>query len=392
MSQFLKVDLVLREFLEIFGGGQRNLQIFFVPGKINLIGEHTSYNGGLSLSGAINLGSYIVIRKNTTTKMRFASFGHNLVHEHNLNDEIKHVGAEWVNYPLGALVELEKAGFELQGFDCFFYSDLPMDIGLASSASLVMAAAYAISDVLDFHLSKSELISICFNSEKEFIGKESSLLDYYTISYAEKDCAMLVDCSDWSFEHEKVNLIDYRFVITDSKKRPKNVKQRLSRRKSQCKEALVQYQEIKKIEKLCEINYKEFEDFSHEKIDKINFKRAKHIITENDRVKAAVEAMVENKFDVFGKLMFESHYSLKNYYEVSSSELDILIDEGAKVEGVIGSKMLGSGFGGCVLNLIHYKFLNYYYAHILNIYRAKTGLKPDFYEVELGDSLQKIYE
>lgn len=386
----LKFDMNLslkQQFLNHFGTRGSEVMEFFSPGRVNLIGEHIDYNGGLVLPFAINLGTSLVIRKNDLNVWRF--FSESKEDEVDIKAEypILNQGSNWVNYPLGVM-ELfnRKYQLQLEGMDFYFQSNLPQSSGLSSSASIEAVTAIALESIFNIKIDRRELSVLCQQSEHEFAGVQCGIMDQYVCLNAEQNHALLLNCSTLSHTQIPLHITDYEWVIINSNKPRALIESAYNQRLKECKLVLDEInrhsQDDLKFEQLCHISPTFFTELERMINSETLVKRARHTITENQRVIDMVEALEFGNVKQVGRLLNESHLSLKEDYEVTGFELDTLVSKAQSLHYVAGSRMTGAGFGGCTVSLVRKENLLDFEAAITADYVAKTSLIPSFYIVK----------
>ncbi|MDO4165802.1 MAG: galactokinase, partial [Eubacteriales bacterium] len=349
--------------------------------------EHTDYNGGHVFPCALTIGTYAVARKREDRKLRFFSmnFEHLGIIESSLDDLKPHREAGWTNYPKGIMWALKERGYELeQGIDLLLFGNIPNGSGLSSSASVEVVTGYILSELFGLHISNQDLALIGQFSENNFNGVNCGIMDQFAIAMGKEGHAIFLDTADLSYEYAPVQLEGAKIVIACSNKKRGLGDSKYNERRAECEKALSELQEGSGIETLGDLNEEEFEKFKMAIKDEDRRKRAKHAVYENQRTIKAVKALQENDIALFGKLMNESHVSLRDDYEVTGKELDTLVEEAWKVDGVIGSRMTGAGFGGCTVSIVKDEAVDKFIDQVGKAYKAKIGYAADFYAVEIG--------
>ncbi len=384
---------LLEKFQEIYGEGGE-IRSYFAPGRVNLIGEHTDYNGGHVFPCALTIGTYGVARKREDNKLRFYSvnFSKLGVIESSLEDLVPSEQAGWTNYPKGVMWTFEKRGYKLPfGVDFLIYGNIPNGSGLSSSASLEVLTGVMLKDMFGFtELTMQELALIGQYSENNFNGMNCGIMDQFASAMGKKDCAIFLDTSTLEFEYAPVKLPDAKIVITNSKVKHSLVGSAYNDRRNECESAVKDLQKVLDIKALGELTEEEFEANKDAIQDPVCCKRAKHAVYENQRTIKAVKALKENNIEEFGKLMNASHVSLRDDYEVSCEEIDILVDLAWKIPGVIGSRITGGGFGGCTVSIVKNDAVDGFIETIGREYKEKVGHEAEFYVVDIGDGARKL--
>ncbi|MEJ6980256.1 galactokinase [Pedobacter sp. P351] len=376
------------QFKEFFS--QENANIFFAPGRVNLIGEHIDYNGGLVMPCAITYGTTLLTAPNSEGIFRFRSTNFNETLDIPVKEFYEKAGSSWFNYPLGVIHNFIKQGKQVQGLDMLFYGNLPIGAGLSSSASLEIVTAFAFNTLFNAGLSKLDLVLLSKKVENEFIGVNSGIMDQFAVTFGEKEKALKLNCETLDYEAVECNLGDHILAIINTNKPRKLAESKYNERVSECQTALNALQKELNINNLCDINSETFEKHKH-LIDNITIlNRAKHVVEENDRVELAAVALAENRLKDFGNLMYSSHDSLKNLYEVSGKELDTLVQFCLNYPEVTGARMTGAGFGGCAIALVKKESFNDFSFKIIEYYTQKIGYSPSVYSSEIADGVKEI--
>mgnify|MGYP001852259625 CR=1 FL=1 len=383
----------MEKFQEIYGNGG-DIRSYFAPGRVNLIGEHTDYNGGHVFPCALTIGTYGLARKREDNKLRFYSLNFSKlgVIESSLEDLIPSEEAGWTNYPKGVMWTFEKRGYKLPfGLDFFIYGNIPNGSGLSSSASLEVLTGVMLKDLFGFSdLTMQDLALIGQYSENNFNGMNCGSMDQFASAMGKKDCAIFLDTSTLEFEYAPVKLPDAKIVITNSKVKHSLVGSAYNDRRNECETALKDLQGVMDSKALGELTEAEFEANKDAIKDPVCQKRAKHAVYENQRTIKAVKALKEDKIEEFGRLMNASHVSLREDYEVSCEEIDILVDLAWKMPGVLGSRITGGGFGGCTVSIVKNESVDLFIQSLDRPYEEKTGHKAEFYVVDVGDGAHAL--
>lgn len=380
-------DVLLKEFELIFGDGNP-AQVFFAPGRVNLIGEHTDYNGGHVFPCALTIGTYAVARKNNGTTIRFYSMNFKSlgIIEADLNGLTYQKEHDWANYPKGMMKILKDAHYTLdEGMDILYYGNIPNASGLSSSASIEVLTAFLCKNLFELNLDNINIALLAQKAENTFIGVNCGIMDQFAIAMGKKDHAIFLDTADLSYEYAPIQLNGAKIVIACSNKKRGLGDSKYNERRRECEEALQYLQTKSKIQSLGDLTEDEFEELEVLIPDEIRRKRARHAVFENQRTIKAVNALKMNDIQRFGELMKESHISLRDDYEVTGIELDTLVEAAWEQAGVLGSRMTGAGFGGCTVSIVKDAFVEEFIANVGSIYQEKIGYAADFYVVEVGD-------
>ena len=386
-------EKLMETFQNLFGA-DGDIRTYFAPGRVNLIGEHTDYNGGHVFPCALTLGTYAVARKRDDRVLRFYSenFASLGVIETSLDDLVPDEKADWTNYPKGVMWTFEKRGYKLpQGLDIAIYGDIPNGSGLSSSASLEVLTGIVLKDMFGFNeITMTEIAQIGQYSENNFNGCNCGIMDQFASAMGKKDNAIFLDTNTLEYEYAPVVLPDAKIVITNSKVKHSLVDSAYNDRRSECETALEELKSEMPIVTLGDLTEAEFEAHKDTIKDPVRQLRAKHAVYENQRTIRAVAALKANNIEEFGKLMNESHVSLKNDYEVSCEEIDILVDLAWEIPGVIGSRITGGGFGGCTVSIVKNDAVDTFIEKVGNGYKEQTGNTAEFYVVEVGDGAHRL--
>lgn len=380
-------EQLIAQFKEIFGA-DGDIRTYFAPGRVNLIGEHTDYNGGHVFPCALTIGTYAVARKREDNQLRFYSVNFEKlgVIDSALDDLTPSKKAGWTNYPKGVMWAFEGRGYKLPtGLDILIYGNIPNGSGLSSSASLEVLTGVMLKDMFGFDVPMVDIALIGQYSENNFNGCNCGIMDQFASAMGKKDHAIFLDTNTLKYEYAPVVLEDAKIVIINSKVKHSLVDSAYNDRRNECETALKELQEVVDIKTLGDLTEEEFEAHKDAIKDPIRVKRAKHAVYENQRAIKAVEALKANDVETFGKLMNASHVSLRDDYEVSCEEIDILVDLAWETEGVIGSRITGGGFGGCTVSIVKNDAVDNFISKIGAAYKEKVEHEAEFYVVDIGD-------
>ncbi|HKM04960.1 MAG TPA: galactokinase [Lachnospiraceae bacterium] len=380
-------QIILDKFNEIFGNGE-GTKVYFAPGRVNMIGEHTDYNGGHVFPSALTIGTYGVARRRDDHLLRFYSmnFEELGVIESSIVGLKPEKEADWTNYPKGVMWAFEKKGFSIPcGMDLLLNGTIPNGSGLSSSASVEVLTGFILRDMFGFDVTNQDLALIGQFSENKFNGVNCGIMDQFAIAMGKKDHAIFLDTADLSYEYAPLKLKDARIVIACSNKKRGLGDSKYNERREECETALAEIQEVIGIDSLGNLTKEQFEQYKTAIKDETRVKRAKHAVYENQRTIEAVEALKNGNITLFGQLMNESHRSLRDDYEVTGVELDTLVEEAWKLDGVIGSRMTGAGFGGCTVSIVKESSIDLFIEQVGKEYKDKIGYGADFYIVNIGD-------
>lgn len=387
------LNQLTQKFKELYGASGVT-RSYFAPGRVNLIGEHTDYNGGHVFPCALTLGTYAVVRDRSDRvlnfySMNFASAG---VITSSLDDLVPSKKASWTNYPKGVMWAFEQRGLKLtHGLDIALYGDIPNGSGLSSSASLEVLTGLIIKDTFGLEdVTMQDLALIGQYSENNFNGMNCGIMDQFASAMGREGCAIFLDTATLSYEYAPVKLTDASIVITNSNVKHSLVGSAYNDRRQESEAALKALQTVTDIKTLGDLNEEEFEAHKSVIKDEVCLKRAKHAVYENQRTIQAVEALKNNDIEKFGKLMNASHISLRDDYEVSCEEIDLLVDLAWQIPGVIGSRITGGGFGGCTVSIVKNDAIAAFTDTLGRQYKEKTGHEAEFYIVSIGDGAHKL--
>lgn len=383
----MKKQELIAKFEEVYGAGG-DIQVFFAPGRVNMIGEHTDYNGGHVFPCALTIGTYGVARKRDDDKLNFFSLNYaqfGTIHS-NLDDLKPYKAANWTNYPKGVMWSLITRGYKFdKGFDYMIYGNIPSGSGLSSSASLEVLTGLMLKNLYRFeNLDMVEIAKVGQHAENAYCGMNCGIMDQFASAMGKKDHAIFLDTATLHYEYAPIVLENAKIVITNSKVKHSLVDSKYNERRSQCETALADLQKVIDIKTLGDLSEEEFETNKDAIVDPVCRIRAKHAVYENQRTINAVAALKEGNVELFGKLMNASHVSLRDDYEVSCEEIDILVDLAWSVPGVIGSRITGGGFGGCTVSIVGNDAVDTFKKVVGDTYEKKVGHKAEFYVVDIG--------
>ena len=378
---------LLKKFEEVFGDS-KGAGVYFAPGRVNLIGEHTDYNGGHVFPCALTIGTYAVARLRDDDKLCLFSmnFEDDGVGESRLADIETKKDGDWRNYPKGIVWAFGKKGYKVdKGLDILYFGNIPNGSGLSSSASIEVLTGFILKELFGFDVTNQDLALIGQFSENQYNGVNCGIMDQFAIAMGKKDCAIFLDTADLSYEYAPIVLKGAKIVILNTNKKRGLGDSKYNERRSECEAALAALQTKLSIKSLGELTEEEFEANKELIGDPVKIKRAKHAVYENQRTIKAVKALKDNDLELFGKLMIASHDSLRDDYEVTGIELDTLVAEALKQQGVIGARMTGAGFGGCAVSIVKEEAVPAFIENVGKAYKEKIVYAEDFYVVEIGD-------
>ena len=383
---------ILEKFNNIYGE-KENTRVFFSPGRVNLIGEHTDYNGGNVFPCALSFGTYgaISLRDDKTVRMYSENFEDLGVVTFNVDELVNDKAHDWANYPKGVIDVLRKHGYDInRGFDMFVFGNIPNGAGLSSSASLELLMAVMANDLFNFNIDRVDLVKYCQEAENKFIGVNCGIMDQFAIGMGKESSAILLDCNSLEYNYSELDLNDEVIIIANTNKRRGLADSKYNERRSECETALKELQSKLDIKSLGELTEEQFEENKHLIEDEIRVKRARHAVYENQRTLKAVKALQDKDIKTFGKLMNDSHTSLRDDYEVTGKELDTLVELAWQQEGTIGARMTGAGFGGCTVTIVKRDTGQQFIDAVSKGYREAIGYDADFYVANVGDGTREI--
>lgn len=378
---------------EKYFGSTEGAELFFSPGRVNLIGEHTDYNGGHVFPCALTMGSYALVKKREDRLMKFLSVNYEKAGV--LTADLDHLVYEkkngWANYLIGVVWAFHEEGMKLDcGFDLAMIGDIPSGAGLSSSASIEVLMGTALKEMYGFDVSMVEVAKLGQTSENKFNGMNCGIMDQFAVAMGKKDQAIFLDTADLSYEYAPIALSDAKVMITNSHVKHSLVDSAYNDRRRESHEALLDLQKELSINGLGDLTEEEFEANKDLIQSEISKKRAKHAVYENQRTIKAVKALKEGDIVTFGKLMNASHISLRDDYEVSCKEVDALVEIAWKMDGVLGSRITGGGFGGCTVSIVKNEAVEEFKKTVLEEYKKATGIDAEIYEAEIGNGAGRL--
>lgn len=378
----------MRDLFKRIYNKENDIRTFFSPGRVNLIGEHTDYNGGNVFPCALSFGTYgaIALRDDKNINMYSKNFGELGVISFNLdkleNEEIHN----WANYPKGVISVLINKGYKIdKGFDMVVYGDIPNGAGLSSSASIELLMGVMLDSLFNLNINRIDLVKYCQEAENKFIGVNCGIMDQFAIGMGKEKNAILLDCNTLNYSYANIDLKDEVIIIANTNKRRGLADSKYNERRSECETALKELKTKLNINSLGELSEEEFENNKNLINNPINIKRARHAVYENQRTLKAVESLKENNIEKFGELMIASHKSLKDDYEVTGKELDTLVELALNHKATIGSRMTGAGFGGCTVSIVKKDMKDDFIKEVGGKYKDIIGYKADFYIANIGN-------
>jgi galactokinase len=381
-------------FFELYGtDGTNPIRIFHAPGRVNLIGEHTDYNGGYVFPAALTFGTTMLIRKRGDDQLGLSSMNFSL-HKHiSIHDMVYDTADEWMNYPKGIMAVLQAGGIRIGGYDALYSGAIPNGSGLSSSASVEVVTAYGLLTMEGQPADKIRIAQQAQKAENEFMGVQCGIMDQFAVAMGKRDHAILLMCDTLEYKHVPFQSGEYKLVIGNTNKKRGLVDSAYNERRSQCEQAVKFLQpQLPGLTLLGQLNLHQFNDYQHLITDETVRKRARHVVEEIERVLQSMKALERGDLGAFGQLMTGSHESLRDLYEVTCTELDVMVEEALNVPGVLGSRMTGAGFGGCTVSLVHQDSVDAFIAGVGEAYNKRTALTADFYVCTIGDGVKEIVE
>jgi len=368
-------------------------RLFFAPGRINLIGEHTDYNGGYVFPAAISYGTYAAVAKRTDQSIRFYSmnFPSKGIIECKLNELSYDEAHGWANYPKGMIAYMNEQFPSISnGMDILYYGDIPNGAGLSSSASIEIVTGVLLDKLFSFQMDRIELVKLGQKVENEYIGVNCGIMDQFAVGMGRKNHALHLNAQTLEYTYAPVQLKQHSIIIIHTNKKRSLTSSKYNERRQECEKALTDLQTKLPIKNLCELTTDTFVENKYLINNKINAKRAEHVVYENERTKQALKKLQSNDIIEFGKLVNESHRSLKENYEVTGVELDTIVEAAWNHPGVLGARMTGAGFGGCAIAIVHHDEIESFKQNISEAYVSKIGYDPTFYIAKIGDGAKEI--
>lgn len=398
MKLTMKLEQLVKRFIEIYEGTKKGIRVFASPGRVNLIGEHTDYNGGYVFPAALTMDTTIITRPRGDRIIRLMATDLNDRVEASLDELEKYKNLNWGNYQLGVADQLQKHGYKLTGCDMLYHGTIPYGAGLSSSASIEVSTALALVSLSDHAFDANspanliELAKIGQKAENIYVGVNCGIMDQFASAMGKANHAILLNANDLSYDLVPLNLEDNKIVITNTNKKRALADSKYNERRRECEIGLkILSPAFFDTKLLGEISYEQYNNHKDLIKDKTILKRVEHVMSENSRVLKSVDSLNKGNLNRFGQLMIESHNSLRDLYEVTGVELDTLVEEALKIEGVLGSRMTGAGFGGCTVSIIKEESIDKFINEVGRSYRKKVGLQASFYISETGDGAREIH-
>ncbi|MEI7027484.1 galactokinase [Paenibacillus sp. y28] len=388
----LNHSVLEQKFIELYGGSSEGIRVFHAPGRVNLIGEHTDYNGGYVFPAALTFGTTMLLRPRSDRTLRLASLNFQAQAEASLDQLDFDPAHDWANYPKGVIVHLQQEGFVLGGADVLFHGEIPNGAGLSSSASIEVVTGYGfLAAAGHTDIDTVRLALTAQRAENQYMGVNCGIMDQFAVANGRENHALLLMCDTLEYKRVPFDSGAYRIVIGNTNKRRGLVDSAYNERRSQCEQAVQALQAAHPgLRLLGELTRSQYEASEQLIADPVVRKRARHVVEEIDRVLKSVDALQAGDLAAFGKLMIGSHESLRDLYEVTCRELDVMVEEALRIPGVLGSRMTGAGFGGCTVSLVHEDQVEPFIQTVGANYEQQTGLKADFYVCTIGDGVKEM--
>lgn len=386
------IDALTQQFIQQYGGDADGIAVFHAPGRVNLIGEHTDYNGGYVFPAALTFGTTLLIRKRPDNQLGLATTNFPSSKSFSLDAIVYDEADDWMNYPKGIVYELQQSGVQFtSGYDLLYHGEIPNGAGLSSSASIEVVTAYALQTLEGLETDKVKIALLSQKSENEFNGVQCGIMDQFAVANGKKDHAILLMCDTLEYDLIPFDSGQYKLVIGNTNKRRGLVDSAYNERRAQCEQAVQDLRAaFPELTLLGQINLEQFNSAKHLIKDATVQKRAQHVVEEIDRVLQSIKALKANDLAQFGQLMNGSHDSLRDLYEVTGAELDAMVAAARQVPGVLGSRMTGAGFGGCTVSLVHEDSVEAFQEEVGRKYNEATGLTADFYVCTIGNGVERL--
>mgnify|MGYP004663932105 CR=1 FL=1 len=393
----MEINAIIDEFIKLYGGDRSGIRIFESPGRVNMIGEHTDYNGGFVFPAALTMKNTIAVRKRDDNIIRLKATSLDVMVEADINKLDSYRDLEWGNYQLGVAYMMQQAGYDIVGCDMLYDGTVPYGSGLSSSAAIEVSTALCFAKFsnekngINGEIDMIEMAKIGQKAENQYCGVNCGIMDQFASAMGKKDHAIFLKCDNLTFDYAPLVLDGKKIILSNTKKKHALGDSKYNERRSECEKGFeILHSAMPEKNCLGEISVKEFEANKHLIKDEVILKRIKHVIYEDERVLESVEALKCGDIAKFGQLMNQSHDSLQYDYEVTGDELDIMVEEARKIKGVVGSRMTGGGFGGCTVSIVDDGSVDEFIKTVGANYEKRTGITPEFYVSEIGDGGHEV--
>ncbi|WP_127533560.1 galactokinase [Paenibacillus kobensis] len=386
------LDQLKQQFVELYGGSDNEIRVYHAPGRVNLIGEHTDYNGGYVFPAALTFGTTLLLRPRPDRMLALASTNFELRGLLSLDAIVYDKKDDWMNYPKGIVNELHQRGVQLSsGFELLYHGEIPNGSGLSSSASIEVVTAYALLHAAGLPIDTVEIAKLAQRSENEFNGVQCGIMDQFAVANGRKDHAILLMCDTLEYDLIPFQPGAYKLVIGNTNKRRGLVDSKYNERRSECERAVADLRTaFPELTLLGQLSLEQFNANKHLIADETVRRRAQHVVEEIGRVLQSIEVLKAGDLAAFGSLMNGSHDSLRDLYEVTGKELDAMVEAARTIDGVLGSRMTGAGFGGCTVSLVHENAVEQFKSEVGRKYTEATGLIADFYVCSIGNGVEEL--
>lgn len=390
----MNIESLKKQFIEKYGESAQDIRVFLAPGRVNLIGEHIDYNGGYVMPAALEFGTTLLARRREDDHIRLATTNFPYEKELSLSEIGREKTGEWVDYAIGVMVENKQEGCPVTtGYDLLYHGEIPNGAGLSSSASIEVVTAFALQTLEGCDPDTVSISLLSQRAENRYVGVNCGIMDQFAVANGKRDHAILLMCDTLEYKHVPFRTGAYKIVIGNTNKRRGLVDSAYNERRQQCETALgILKQQAGGLEYLAGLTPERFETLKNGIADETVRRRAQHVVEENQRVLDSVEALKNNDLQRFGELMNASHDSLRDLYEVSCEELDVMVEEARRIPGTLGARMTGAGFGGCTVSLVHEDDVETFVRQVGQAYEQRTGLKAEFYVCSTGDGVKELKE
>ena len=377
-------------FIENYGPSDQELRVFYAPGRVNLIGDHTDYNGGYVFPCGVDRGTFLLLRQSEDTQLKLKSQNFDPAFTIDLSELPTKGNGNWYDYPLGVAKEFLEQNKKLKGLELLYYGDLPQGAGLSSSASVEVVTAFALNESFSLGLSLIDLIKMSQSAEKNYVGVSCGIMDQFAVAQARENHAIQLDCASLEYTQVPFKLTSHQLIITNSNQERQLTDSAYNQRTEECARALRFFQQHLRVDNLAAISLQDFDRLAPSIEDEILCKRARHVVSEHHRVKEAVFALNQHDLATFGSLMLASHQSLRDDYQVSTPALNYLVEQAMEIPGTLGSRLTGAGFGGCTVSLVEKEKADAFCQQLGQTYLDKFSHEASFYLSQVSDGVREL--